>query len=48
MIRYGIQLAETQKRSGNIRATFAYGSRRKRKVSYFFRVLQDLIERRGA
>ena len=40
--------AETQKRSASIRAELEDGSGRKRKVPYFFRVLEDLIEKRGA
>jgi hypothetical protein len=38
----------TQKRSGGIRTETADGSGRKAKMAYFFGVLEDLIEKRGA
>jgi hypothetical protein len=38
----------TQKRSGGIRAETGDGSGRKAKMAYFFGVLEDLIEKRGA
>jgi hypothetical protein len=40
--------AATQKRSASIQAELEDGSGRKRKVPYFFAVLADLIEKRGA
>ena len=40
--------AATQKRSASIQAEVEDGSGRKRKVPYFFAVLADLIEKRGA
>jgi DNA-binding MarR family transcriptional regulator len=40
--------AATQKRSAGIRTETADGSGRKAKMAYFFGVLEDLIEKRGA